>query len=214
MKTRKKKLSDVIATILVIGLLVLGVFKAFEIGKDLITPQPTKVREISISEVAYIENSETEMKAEVKYYSDYMIDFKAIDIPLNKDEQEFLYLISKDYGISYPFILALIDTESGFNKEAISTTEDYGLMQINRVNHNWLKETLQVKNLLDANDNIRCGALILQNLFSKYSTEEEVLMAYNMGQSGAKKLWDKGVYNTNYSDKVLETKKKYEDMLL
>ena len=35
-------------------------------------------------------------------------------------------------------------------------------------------------------------------------------MAYNMGEYGASTLWDKGVYETNYSIKVLTKADEYE----
>ena len=29
-------------------------------------------------------------------------------------------------------------------------------------------------------------------------------MAYNMGENGAKRLWDKGIYETDYTNKVIK----------
>ena len=29
-------------------------------------------------------------------------------------------------------------------------------------------------------------------------------MAYNMGETGAKRLWDNGIYETNYTNKVIK----------
>lgn len=41
-------------------------------------------------------------------------------------------------------------------------------------------------------------------LFEKYEDPEKVLMAYNMGETGAKRLWDKGIYETDYTNKVIK----------
>lgn len=215
-KTKKRKSNFInILTWIVILLAVLGIVKSVEMTKGFIKDKPEIKREITIAEVNKItaKSKNNEVKTKIEYYSNYMEDFKKLDIELTEEEQEFLYILSKDYDISYPLALGIIDLESNFKKDIISPTDDYGLMQINKINHEWLKNNLGFEDMLNPYNNMRSGMFIIADLFDKYDTEEEVLMSYNMGEKGASRLWDKGVYNTKYSRKILKNKKKYEEML-
>lgn len=126
------------------------------------------------------------------------------DIPLSNELQEYIHQLCEEYNLAYSFIIALIDTESNFNSDVVSATDDYGLMQINACNH---KEGFDY---LDPYDNVTMGIEMLSDLAEKYDDVESVLMAYNFGEAGAKKLWKQGVYSTNYTKKVLDKKMKYE----
>lgn len=208
--------SKLLSMVLVILILILGLVKAVELGFHFATGNKKVTRQISIAESIEIMNKmDKEYKVSgMTYYSpNYMTGFKQLDIPLSRDEQEFLYILGKDYGLSYPLLLGLIDYESSFDEDSISSTNDYGLMQINIINHEWLKKSLGFEDMLNPYNNIRSGTFILSQLCNKYSSEAEVLMAYNMGESGAKKLWNNGIYHSNYSNKVLENKAKYESLL-
>lgn len=128
--------------------------------------------------------------------------FVPLGVPLDSDVQEFIYYLSKGYNMDFTFVMAIIQQESGYQTDAVSNTDDYGLMQINKVNHGYITDEIGVTNYLDPYENVRAGMFILRKLFEKYETPEKVLMAYNLGESGAKALWDKGVFETNYSKSV------------
>lgn len=132
------------------------------------------------------------------------LGFIPLEVELDEELQEFIYCLSYGYNIDYAFVMGLIETESTFNPSVISSTNDYGLMQINTVNHKWLTETIGVTDFLDPYQNTRSGIYILRNLFEKYEEPEKVLMAYNMGETGAKRLWNQGIYETNYTNKVIK----------
>ena len=78
--------------------------------------------------------------------------------------------------------MALIQHESSFDPNVISSTNDYGYMQINAINHNWLTETIGVTDYTDPYQNIRAGVFVLRKLFERYQDTNMVLMAYNMGK--------------------------------
>ena len=128
--------------------------------------------------------------------------FVPLGVPLDSDVQEFIYYLSKGYNMDFTFVMAIIQQESGYQPDAVSNTDDYGLMQINKVNHGYITDEIGVTNYLDPYENVRAGMFILRKLFEKYETPKKVLMAYNLGESGAKALWDKGVFETNYSKSV------------
>lgn len=130
-------------------------------------------------------------------------DFEPLDCPMDRETQEFTYYLTEGYGIDFTLVMAIIENESYFDPEVISETEDYGLMQINKINHEWFGEHLGITDFLDAKQNIRAGVYVLRKLFEKYSDVNMVLMAYNMGEEGAKRLWNDGIYNTRYTDRVL-----------
>lgn len=132
------------------------------------------------------------------------LKFVPLDVPMDEDLQEFTFYLSTAYEMDFTFVMALIQKESSYNPDVISRTNDYGLMQINIINHPYLKEQLEITDFLDPYDNIRAGMFILRKLFEKYETPEKVLMAYNMGENGASRLWEQGIFEINYSKSVLE----------
>lgn len=127
------------------------------------------------------------------------------DIPLDDDFQEYIQNTCSEYAFDrYDVIIALIEKESLFNEKVISSTDDYGYMQINKCNNEWLSEELNINDLLDGKQNILAGIYILSNLYKKYDDIELALMAYNCGEGGAKKLWKQGIYSTEYSQAVMK----------
>lgn len=132
------------------------------------------------------------------------LDFVPLDVPMDEEMQEFVFYLSAAYEMDFTFVMALIQQESAFQPEVVSATNDYGLMQINATNHQYLKEQLEVTDFLNPYDNIRSGMFILRKLFEKYENPSKVLMAYNMGEGGASRLWEQGVFESNYSKSILQ----------
>ncbi len=132
------------------------------------------------------------------------LNFTPLNVPLNEDLQEFVFYLSAAYNIDFTFTMALIQRESGYNPDVISKTNDYGLMQINKINHPYLQEQLGITDFTEPYGNVRAGMFILRKLFEKYETPEKVLMAYNMGETGASRLWEQGIFEINYSKSVLQ----------
>lgn len=127
------------------------------------------------------------------------------DIPLSKELQLYTYTRCVDYGIAdhYELVLAMMWQESNFTPDTISKTNDYGIMQINACNHEWLRDVLGTTNFLDTSQNIDAGTYIISKLLIKYEDEHKALMAYNMGERGASLNWEAGIYTSNYSRGVV-----------
>lgn len=136
-----------------------------------------------------------------------------IPVTFGEDLQEFTYYLSAAYDIDYTLVLAIISKESAFMPDGISSTNDYGLMQINACNHEWLTEELGITDFIDPYENIKAGLFILRGLFEKYDSTSKVLMAYNMGENGASKLWEQGIFESNYSKDVLQKQETYRQIL-
>lgn len=132
------------------------------------------------------------------------LKFVPLDVPMDEDLQEFVFYLSAAYEMDFTFVMALIQQESGFRSDVISKTNDYGLMQINEINHPYLQEQLGITDFTEPYSNVRAGMFILRKLFEKYETPEKVLMAYNMGETGASRLWEQGIFEINYSKSILQ----------
>lgn len=130
-------------------------------------------------------------------------DFIPLNCKLDEATQQFTFYLCKGYDIDWTLVMALMQKESSFRSDIISPTEDYGLMQINKMNHEWLTDTIGVTNYLDKEQNIRAGVFVLRKLFEEYTDPNLVLMVYNMGADGAETLWNKGIYTTPYVDDIL-----------
>lgn len=130
--------------------------------------------------------------------------FVPLNVPMDEDLQEFIFYLSQAYEMDFTFVMALIQQESGYTPDVISKTNDYGLMQINEINHPYLQEQLGITDFTEPYGNVRAGMFILRKLFEKYETPEKVLMAYNMGETGASRLWEQGIFEINYSKSVLQ----------
>jgi soluble lytic murein transglycosylase-like protein len=136
--------------------------------------------------------------------------FEPLECDLPVELQEFTYYLCKAYCLDFDFAMAVMYTESNFNPDAISNTNDSGLMQINACNYAELSSTLGITDFAEPYQNIRAGLYILRRLFEKYNEPSMVCMAYNMGEYGASVLWDNGVYATDYSQKVIAKTSEYK----
>lgn len=133
------------------------------------------------------------------------------DVPLSESLQEFIATLCEEENVPESLVYSMIETESQFDPDVISDTEDYGLMQINSCNHEWLAELYEVEDFLDPYDNVFCGIKIVGSYLSKYGDYNQALMCYNMGESGAKALWEKGIYSSSYSREIVSGMSDYEE---
>ena len=141
------------------------------------------------------------------------LNFVPLQCDMPYEEQEFLFYLCNGYNIDFCLVMAMIQVESEFDANAVSITNDYGLMQINEINHTWLTETLGVTEYLDPYQNMRAGCYILRKLFERYQDTEHVLMCYSMGEKGASQLWGNGIYSTDYTEKVLNWQHRFQKQL-
>lgn len=139
-------------------------------------------------------------------------DVFLFDVPLSDSLQRYIYEICADENVPVTLVMAMIEHESGFDPEAVSPTDDYGLMQINAVNHEWLKEEYRCADMMNPYQNVFCGISIISSYIDKYGELDKALMAYNMGNYGAQKAWKNGVTSITYSEEILSLMKEYEEV--
>lgn len=90
---------------------------------------------------------------------------------------------SKEFNIEESLVYSIIKNESHFNKEAKSTKNAIGLMQILETTKNDIEKIIEKENLdlFNEEDNILVGTKYLSILNSKYENIELAIVAYNAG---------------------------------
>lgn len=85
---------------------------------------------------------------------------------------------SRQYGVSFPLLKAIIKAESGFNPQAVSKKGAKGLMQIMPENF----KPLGIKDPFDPSENIHAGARYFKQMFDRFNGKLALsLAAYNAG---------------------------------
>lgn len=144
---------------------------------------------------------------------------------------EFVETYCEKYNLEKSFIYAVIKCESDFDKDAVSSVNAKGLMQLMPDTFDWLKMRLKEPDLsedmmFDPETSIRFGCYLYRYLIDDFGDVEVAVAAYHAGLGNAAK-WLK---NKEYSDdgktlkkipfpsteqyvyKVMKTKQIYENL--
>ena len=180
---------------------------------DVVTFFTKKVNEVNVTESVIIE----EVLNEAPLVTEPIIEEEGpkvfyFDVPLSHELQDYIRELCTEHNVPMELVIAMIEKESTFRENVISKTNDYGLMQINIINHDNLKKKLGVTNLLDPYQNVLSGIYIISGHLNKTGGDIELaLMRYNAGGAGAKKMWDKGIYSTKYSRSIMSLYQSYKE---
>ena len=121
--------------------------------------------------------------------------------------EEYVEVYSKENNLSPSFVYAVINCESGFDKEAVSNVGATGLMQIMPDTFDWINMKLGEDNpysmATDPQTNIKYGCFLYGYLLSKYGRVQEALAAYHAGTGNVNK-WLKDE-NCSVDGKTLHT---------
>lgn len=185
---RKKRLKPKVKKALITSIIALpiAIFAFTNMDSQQSYANVEKVEKQEVAEVVVIEKVvfENEEKS-FPYYN------PNINMPI--EHQEYLYGKVVERNLDYNKVIALIETESGFDSEVISSTEDYGYFQINRINHETLAGELNTLNEpLDPYVNIEWGTYMLADLYEYWeekgiegeSLDHYVWSSYNKGITG------------------------------
>ena len=133
------------------------------------------------------------------YEPSYIIDDS---IPLTEDEQRKIQDICNEYNVCYELVLAIIERESAYHKDAVSASGTcHGLMQINPAFHD-------CEGLYEAESNVRTGVRYLARLFDEYEDAGLVLDLYH-GDKKAFERYEKGTMSS-YARGILERSEELE----
>ncbi len=200
-KINRNKRMKLYANMILVLLVLIGGVLGFFLAKLTTPPQET----ITVTKTVEVP----------AYKSNVLVDTADVflfDVPLSDSLQRYIYEICADENVPVTLVMAMIEHESGFDPEAVSPTDDYGLMQINAVNHEWLKEEYRCADMMNPYQNVFCGISIISSYIDKYGELDKALMAYNMGSYGAQKAWKNGVTSIAYSEEILSLMREYEEV--
>lgn len=142
---------------------------------------------------------------------------KPLAVDLDAETQWAIYeACGYDPGL-FSLVMAIAEHESEFQPDLQGDNgQSIGMMQINTKWHTGRMEALGVTDLTDP---VQCAAVAidyLQELESRYGFEPEseaLLIAYNCGPSGAKRLIEAGTTSTTYSQEVITVYQGYLEEL-
>ena len=197
-RINRDKLAVILAYTIFCTRVLIGFIGGFVVGRAIAPKKQVTVTETV--EVPSYEADSLPVAEEVTYF----------DVPLSHSLQRYIYEVCADENVPVSLIIAMIDQESKFNPEVVSKTGDYGLMQINTINHEWLAEEYRTADMLDPYQNVFCGIKVVSSYIKTYNDYGAALMAYNMGDYGARKAWESGIESTSYSESVLTLMQQYE----
>ena len=184
--------------------------------KDTEAPEVVTVEDVTEATVLEAPAPEIYAEPEVRYTNSGLkishAGFVYTDeIPMSNGYQMVMQQACRMYGVDYALALAVAEVESDFDPEAWSGWA-FGIMQVSPVNYDWIMEETG----LDASDkvyNVAAGVYMLGDLLERYDTVTQALMCYNHGEAGARQLWAEGVWQTEYTQKVLEAAGRWEDVV-
>mgnify|MGYP000108331763 CR=1 FL=1 len=106
-----------------------------------------------------------------------------------------------EYGVDVNLVYAVINTESGFDKDVVSPAGAVGLMQVTKDTGEFIAKKMdladfQTEDLKDPEKNIRMGVFYLSYLMTLYDNEISVLAAYNAGPNRVKTWLGDPAYST------------------
>lgn len=143
---------------------------------------------------------------------------------------DFVEIYAKENNLSEYFVYAVIECESGFDKNAVSYADARGLMQLTPDTFRWLQtkkgEELSDDMLFDPETNIKYGCYFYGILMKEYEKEETAIAAYHAGMGNVSKWLKNEEYSPDgktlseipfgntkkYVDKVIKTKNIYSKL--
>lgn len=137
----------------------------------------------------------------------------SLAVPMPYEWQDYMRTYCEEYGCPYPLALAVAQTESNFDMDAVGASGEVGIMQLNPGPGSSYHAEIQAATGLDpttASGNIAGGCYKLGLYLDKYGSVEKAAMAYNMGEGGARSAWAGGITSTDYSKAVKEAMETWE----
>ena len=215
---RRNKVLAFIALALFVAVCVVMVAKAYseEPAAEPAAPEvsaailPAELLFTAAAEEEYMEDpQETEKIEEALLAQGYF----SLAVPMPYEWQDYMRTYCEEYGCPYPLALAVAQTESNFDMDAVGASGEVGIMQLNPGPGSSYHAEIQAATGLDpttASGNIAGGCYKLGLYLDKYGSVEKAAMAYNMGEGGARSAWDSGITSTDYSKAVKEAMETWE----
>jgi soluble lytic murein transglycosylase len=127
-----------------------------------------------------------------------------------------LYEASREHDVDYRLVLAIMEAESNYDHDAVSSMGARGIMQIRPILAEFLSKDVGItfsdeEDLHEPDYNIKLGVYYLARLDRDFSDLKQVIHAYNVGHNRAREERSKKTSpNTRYVKEVI---KQYQNNL-
>lgn len=199
---RRNKVLAFIALALFVAVCVVMVAKAYS--------EEPAAEPAAPAEEEYMEDPQEAEKIEEALLAQ---GYFSLAVPMPYEWQDYMRTYCEEYGCPYPLALAVAQTESNFDMDAVGASGEVGIMQLNPGPGGSYHAEIQAATGLDpttTSGNIAGGCYKLGLYLDKYGSVEKAAMAYNMGEGGARSAWDSGITSTDYSKAVKEAMERWE----
>lgn len=109
----------------------------------------------------------------------------SVEVPGHAQIQQMIIDTANRHGVDPDLMLAIAQMESGFNHRAVSPANAIGAMQVIPASGDWASSLVgRELNLLDPQDNITAGTVIMRALLRAADDEDEAIAGYYQGLAG------------------------------
>ena len=121
----------------------------------------------------------------------------SMPVPTRDQAKAMIVATAKKHGVDPALALAIGYQESGWNQRQVSVANAIGIMQVIPASGDWASSMVgRELNLLDAQDNVTAGVVILRALQRATSDEETAIAGYYQGLTSVR---TKGMYSDTRS---------------
>ena len=138
-------------------------------------------------EVAEVNKSEIDNISEVREECSDPYCYKCLYNNWDDELKEYTKGLCEETGVPYEYVLGVIWLESRFDGSVRSSYggySNYGLMQINGINYEYLKDKIGLENvedLMDEKMNIKAGITLLKEHLDYTGDYDDMILRYQVG---------------------------------
>ncbi len=117
----------------------------------------------------------------------------SVDVPSRSTIRSMVVSTAKRHGVDPALMLAISQTESGWNHRSVSYVNAIGTMQVIPTSGDWASSMVGRRlNLMDPQDNITAGTVIMRSNLRAADSESQAIAAYYQGLYGVQRY---GMYS-------------------
>lgn len=186
------------------SVVVLGIIAIVSMLIILNPPQEEQEEESTTSLIMTVIQAETEPVKRTEVKAIKPTEQIRYDVPLDKDIQDYIIAKSTEHHINPALVFAIIERESNYDSKAVGDGgNSIGLMQINTYWQQERMDKLGITDLFNPYENVDIGIEVLDEILSQYEDLTFSLMVYNGGFGYATDNINRGIYNTDYTEYVI-----------
>lgn len=112
----------------------------------------------------------------------------SVDVPSRDQVRQLVVDTARQHGVDPDLMLALSSMESGWNHRSVSPANAIGVMQVIPSSGDWASGLVgRELNLLDPQDNVTAGTVIMRSLLRTADDEDQAIAGYYQGLAGVQR---------------------------